>query len=348
MDTAARLTISLGAIAANWRLLAGLHPGQAVAGVMKADAYGLGAQAIGPALYAAGCRHFFVAQLAEGLALRAILGPGPMIAVLNGFSPGAAPDLVPVLNSLGDVAEWAGLGRRAILHLDTGMARLGLAPREQQRLAEAPHLLSGIELLFVMTHMACADDPAHPMNAAQRDRFAAVPLPGVKRSLAASSAMFLGPGYASDLARPGAALYGLNPTPGRPNPMLPVVTLDAPILQLREIRAGTPVGYGATWVAQRDSRIATVAEGYADGYLRSLSGFGWAMLAGTRVPLVGRVSMDLLTFDVTDAPEPCPGDRLTLLGEGVSPDALGLAAGTIGYEMLTGLGQRYDRRWVAG
>lgn len=341
------LTISLGAIVANWRLLGGLQPGQAVAAVLKADAYGLGAAAIAPALRGAGCAHFFVAHKAEGIALRDTLGPGPMIAVLNGFAPGLGCDVWPVLNSLGDVRAWAGLGRPALLNLDTGMARLGLPPAEQQRLADDRGLLAGIDLRYVMTHMACADDPAHPLNPIQRDRFAAAAFPGVARSLAASSAMFLGPGYASDLARPGAALYGLNPTPGRPNPMRPVVTLTAPILQLREIPAGATVGYGATWVAKRDSRIATVAAGYADGYLRSLSGQGWAMLAGVRVPMVGRVSMDLLTFDVTAAPPPAPGDSLVLIGPGVTADDLGLAGGTIGYEMLTGLGKRYHRRWIA-
>ncbi|WP_431281751.1 alanine racemase [Humitalea sp. 24SJ18S-53] len=341
------LTVSLGAIVANWRFLGGVQPGQAVAAVMKADAYGLGAEAIAPALRDAGCAHFFVAHKAEGLALREVLGPGPMIAVLNGFSPDLGCDIWPVLNSLADVRAWAGLGRPALLQLDTGMARLGLPPAEQRQLAGEPGLLAGIDLRYVMTHMACADEPAHPLNAIQRDRFVAAVFPGVKRSLAASSAMFLGAGFASDLARPGAALYGLNPTPGHKNPMQPVVTLEAPIVQLREITAGTPVGYGATWVAKRDSRIATVAAGYADGYLRSLSGQGWAMLAGVRVPLVGRVSMDLLTFDVTDAPRPNPGDRVVLIGQGVSADDLGLSAGTIGYEMLTGLGPRYRRVWVA-
>lgn len=343
-----RLTVHLDAIVANWRLLGGLHPGQTVSAVMKADAYGLGAAVIGPALRNAGCRHFFVAHRAEGVALRQAIGPGPMIAVLNGFAPDDS-DLVPVLNSLADVSAWSGLGREAILQLDTGMARLGLDEAEQAILAGAPSLRDGIALRYVMTHLCCADDPAHPMNEAQRLRFAeaCAPYPGVPRSLANSSGLFLGAGHATALARPGAALYGLNPTPGHPNPMRPVFTLEAPILQIRQIRAGESVGYGAAWTAARPSRIATVVAGYADGYLRGLSGRGWAILAGRRVPLVGRVSMDLLTFDATDGPEPAPGEMVTLMGPGVAPDDLGHAAGTIGYEMLTSLGARYDRAWTA-
>ncbi|PZW42278.1 alanine racemase [Humitalea rosea] len=343
-----RLTVNLGAIIANWRLLGAMHPGQTAAAVMKADAYGLGAAAIGPALRDAGCRHFFVAHRQEGVALRQAIGPGPMIAVLNGFAPDDS-DLVPVLNSLPDVNAWSGMGREAILHLDTGMARLGLDAAEQMILAGAPSLRQGIVLRFVMTHLCCADEPAHPLNEAQQERFAAAcaPYPDVPRSLANSSGLFLGAGYATALARPGAALYGLNPTPGQPNPMQPVVTLEAPILQIRQVRTGESVGYGAAWTATRPSCIATVAAGYADGYLRALSGRGWAILAGRRVPLVGRVSMDLLTFDATDGPEPAPGEMITLMGKGVAPDDLGHVAGTIGYEMLTSLGARYDRAWVA-
>jgi len=343
-----RLTISLGAIVANWRMLDAMHPGQAAAAVMKADAYGLGAAAIGPALRDAGCAHFFVAYRQEGVALRRAIGAGPMIAVLNGFAPDDS-DLMPVLNSLEDVRTWAGLGREAILHLDTGMARLGLDPAEQAILAGAPSLRAGIGLRFVMTHLCCADDPIHPLNEIQRQRFAeaCTAYPEVPRCLANSSGLFLGAGYATALARPGMALYGLNPTPGRPNPMRPVVTLEAPILQIRHVRTGESVGYGAAWTAPRPSRIATVAAGYADGYLRGLSGRGWAILAGRRMPLVGRVSMDLLTFDATDGPEPAMGDMVTLMGPGVTPDDLGHAAGTIGYEMLTSLGARYARVWAA-
>lgn len=353
------LTIDLPAIVANWRDLAARGAPGAVAGVVKADGYGLGAIEVGRALRGAGCRHFFVACLAEGLALRAALGAGPMIAVLEGFAPGEDGDaaLVPVLNALGDVVAHAaagraaGVARRAILHLDTGMARLGLDAAEQARLAADHTLLAGLDLLYVMTHLACADDPGHPMNAAQAARFAmaCAGLPPMRRSFANSSGMFLGPAHASDLARPGCALYGINPTPGVPNPMRQVMRLDAPVLQVRDIAAGDPVGYGAAWAAQRPSRIATVAVGYADGYLRSLSGRAVGECRGRPVPLVARVSMDLTTFDVTDRPDIAVGDRITVLGgAGCTPDEAAALAGTIGYEMLTGLGSRYHRDYIRG
>jgi len=200
-----------------------------------------------------------------------------------------------------------------------------------------------------MTHLACADEPEHPLNAAQAARFraACARLPQAPRSLANSSGIFLGPDFASDLARPGCALYGINPTPGAPNPMRQVVRLEAPVLQVREIPKGASLGYGATWIAPRPSRIATVAAGYADGYLRALSGRGIGNFAGRTVPLVGRVSMDLITFDVTDAPDLAPGDMIELIGPGNTPDDLAARAGTIGYEILTSLGARYRREYGA-
>lgn len=349
------LTVDLSAIAANWRTLCARHPGGAVAGVVKADAYGLGAAPVARALLAAGCRHFFVAHLAEGLAVRQAIGPGPMIAVLNGFAPGADENagLVPVLNGLPDLAAHAAVARGrgqampAILHVDTGMNRLGLDARELDLLAEDPRRLAGLDLLYVMTHLACADEPEHPLNAAQAARFraACARLPQAPRSFANSSGIFLGPQFASDLARPGCALYGINPTPGAPNPMRQVVRLEAPVLQIREIPQSASLGYGAIWTAPRASRIATVAAGYADGYLRALSGHGIGKLAGRAVPLVGRVSMDLITFDVTDAPAIAPGDMIELIGPGNTPDDLAARAGTIGYEILTSLGARYRREY---
>jgi alanine racemase len=366
--TQAVLTVDLGAIVANWRNLCARHPGGAVAAVVKADAYGLGAAAVGPALAGAGCRHFFVAHREEGVALRAAIGPGPMIAVLDDFPPHhtAAREaaLVPVIGSLRERDAWCTASLRTgerrqgvILHVDTGMARLGLDAGEQAALMEADpaDALGGLEILYVMTHLACADEPDHPLNALQAERFAAFcdqVLPGVPRSFANSSGIFLGPRFASDLARPGCALYGINPTPGRPNPMRQVARLEAPILQVRDIPAGATVGYGASWTAPRPSRIATVAAGYADGYLRALSGRGVrGMLAGHPVPLVGRVSMDLTTFDVTGVPEEAqPGARITLIGDapGIRPDDLAAAAGTIGYEILTSLGACYRREYRRG
>jgi alanine racemase len=359
MDPSAILHIDLAAIAENWRLLAARAAPGAVAGVVKANAYGLGADKVAPALRAAGCRHFFVAHLAEGIALRETLGSGPVIAVLNGFAPGADGDaaLVPVLNSLGDVLAHAAAGRsagqarRALLHLDTGMARLGLDAVEQARLVADHSLLAGLDLLYIMTHLACADEPDHPLNAEQATRFdrACAALPRLPRSFANSSGLFLGADYASDLARPGCALYGINPTPGLPNPLRQVLRLEAPVLQIREIPAGASVGYGASFMAARPSRIATIAVGYADGYLRSLSGQGGAAYRGLMLPLVGRVSMDLITLDVTDVPGLVPGDAVTLIGGAApSPDDLAARAGTIGYEILTSLGARYRRAYGAG
>ncbi|SHK13159.1 alanine racemase [Roseomonas rosea] len=349
-ETAGVLTVDLDAIAANWTALRARHAemgGGEVGAAVKADAYGLGAARVAPALAAAGCRHFFVAQLSEGMALRPVLGPGAMIVVLNGFPPGAdqEAELVPVLNTPGDIAAWSGTGRDVFLHLDTGMARLGLTAAELEALAEDPSPLQGVRLRYVMTHLACADDPPHPMNTAQASRLAALRarLPAAPFSFANSSGLFLGRDFASNLARPGCALYGLNPTPGRANPMRPAVRLAVPVLQVRDIPAGTPVGYGATWVSTRPSRIATVAAGYADGYLRSLSGRAIGRHNWQDIPLVGRVSMDLSTFDVTDHPGIGPGSMIELIGPGNPADEVAARAGTIGYEVLTALGARYRR-----
>lgn len=349
-DGSGLLTVDLGAIAENWKALRDRHAGMGggeTGAAVKADAYGLGAAAVVPALAAAGCRHLFVAHLAEGMAIRPLLGQGQMIAVLNGFRPGEDEDaaLTPVLNTPGDIAAWSGTGRDALLHIDTGMARLGLTPAETEALAGDPSPLRGLNLRLIMTHLAAADAPGHPLSAEQAARFAAARarLPAAPSSFANSSGLFLGPDYASALARPGCAIYGLNPTPGAPNPMRPVVRLAAPVLQVREIPAGTPVGYGATWVAERPSRIATVAAGYADGYLRALSGRATGRHNGQDLPLVGRVSMDLTTFDVTDHPGIAPGAMIELIGPGLSADDLAALAGTIGYEVLTSLGARYRR-----
>lgn len=348
--TRAVLSIDLGAVVRNWRRLGEHHKGGAVAAVVKADAYGLGAAPVAAALREAGCRHFFVAHPDEGETLRDRLGgsaqAGPMIAVLNGFGGRDHARLTPVLNSLADIAAHRG---PALIQVDTGMSRLGLPPAELDALAADPAPLAGVEPLYVMTHLACADEPDHPMNAAQAMRFAeaCTRLPRVRRSLANSSGIFLGPRFASELARPGAALYGLNPTPGRPNPMEPVVRLRAPVLQLREIAAGTTVGYGAAWLAARPSRIATVALGYADGWPRALGGSVRGWLHEAAVPMVGRVSMDLATFDVTDAPPARPGDMIELIGPHQDADAVAALAGTIGYEILTRLGRRFAREYQA-
>lgn len=356
------LDVDLGAVVANWnglRQVAGQEANQgAVAAVLKADGYGLGAARVAPALFAAGCRHFFVAHLDEALAIRPLV-PGAMLAVLNGLWPGTAADyvehgLLPVLGSLGEVAEWdaaatrAGRALPALLHVDTGMNRLGLPPAELEVLAADPDRMRGVAVAWVMTHLVSAEAPDDPANEAQRTRFAAARrrLPPAPSSFANSSGLFLGPGFASDLARPGAALYGVNPTPGRPNPMRPTVRLRARILQVRDVPAGETVGYNGIWTAPRPSRIATVSVGYADGFLRSLSDAAVARFDGAPVPLVGRVSMDLTTFDVTDVPGATAGSWLDLIGPANPVDDVAARAGTNGYEILTGLGRRYARRYA--
>jgi alanine racemase len=341
------LEIDLGAIVANWRALGLRHPSGPVAGVVKGDGYGLGARPIAAALYAAGCRHFFVAYLDEALAVRDVV-PGAMLAVLSGLIPGtedvyAAHDLTPVLGSLDEIARWQ--GREAILHVDTGMSRLGLDARELAVLAQDHGRMGGLTIRYVMSHLVASEVADDPLNQVQRERFAAARalLPPAPASLANSSGIFLGPDFGSDLARAGAALYGVNPTPGQPNPMRGVVRLSVRVLAVRDVPAGATVGYNATWSAARRSRIATAALGYADGFHRSLSGRATACFDGTPVPLVGRVSMDLTTFDVTDHPAVQPGCWLEILGPHLSPDDVAAAAGTNGYEVLTSLGRRFHR-----
>ena len=354
-SAAAILEIDLAAIVANWRILCARHPSGPVAGVVKADAYGLGATQIAPALYAAGCRHFFVALLDEALAFRNQI-PGAMLAVLGGPLPGSeaeylAHDITPVLNSLAEIDAWTAIARRAgrqlpaLLHVDTGMSRLGLDAHELTIVQQDHSRLTGIDLRYVMTHLVASETPAEAINHRQRDRFAAAraALPSAPTSFANSSAIFLGADWGSDLARPGAALYGINPMPGHPNPMHLPVNLRARVLSVRGVRAGDSVGYNATWRAARPSRIATVGIGYADGWHRSLSGRGTAFFDGAPVPLVGRVSMDLTTFDVTDHPAMQPGSWLELLGPAQTPDDVARAAGTNGYEVLTSLGRRFHR-----
>ena len=356
------LTIDVDAVVANWRLIRDKVGARCeAAAVVKADAYGLGADRLAPALAAAGCRTFFVATIDEGIALRRTLSDAT-IQVLGGPLPGSVGDLAghrltPVLNSLEQIGLWAGYaaatGRRmpAALHLDTGMSRLGLDVPAVARLAADPSLLAGIDPVLVMSHMACADEADHPKNPDQLQRFAA--LSGslglaARRSLGASSTIFLGPDYHFDLVRPGAALYGLNPTPDRPNPMAGVVRLHARILQVRDVDTPMTVGYGASHRVTRKGRVAIAAIGYADGIFRSLGNRGFGVIEGERVPVVGRISMDLTTFDVSAlAPERArPGAVIELLGEHQSADALAGDAGTIGYEVLTALGRRYLRTYV--
>jgi alanine racemase len=353
------LTIDLRAIAANYRTLR-RHAGKAAcAAVIKADAYGLGAVQVAPALAAAGCRHFFVAHVGEAVAVRRALRSPAAIYVLNGVLAGEETALrrhgfIPVLNDPGQVERWALAAHRgrqhlpAVLHVDTGMSRLGLSVSDAARLAASPGRLAGIDLRYVMTHLACAEDDEHPLNSEQRDALIRVraAFPRVRASLANSAGIFLGPAYHFDLVRPGSALFGINPRPGRANRLRQVVRLDGKILQIHEVDPPKSVGYGATHRVARRTRIATVAVGYADGWPRSLSNRGSAFIGEVRVPIIGRVSMDLMTLDITSAPPVAPGDTVELMGDRLPVDEVAAAAGTIGYEILTRLGSRYHRAYV--
>jgi alanine racemase len=355
------LTIDLGAIAENYRLLQEQAQTAVCAAVVKADAYGLGAEEVAPVLAQAGCRQFFVAHLDEGIELRRILGPGVTVAVLHGPLAGTesdfvAHDLVPVLNSLDQVRCWAatalvvGTKLPAILQTDTGMARFGLSETDVHTLIDDQQPLDALNVRLLMSHLACADEPGHPANGMQLALFQQLGklLPCRRMSLAASSGIFLGPEYHFELVRPGAALYGIAPQAGRPNPMWPVVRLQGKVVQVREVPVHTPVGYGHTARTTTSSRLATVAVGYADGVLRSLSSRGGAWVNGSHVLLIGRVSMDSIVLDATALPEGSllPGDLVDLIGPDQDLDAVAREAGTIGYELLTSLGARYHRQYI--
>ncbi len=355
------LEIDLDAIVANWRQLAGLVGApERCAAVVKADAHGLGADQVPPAPPAAGCTLFFVATIDEGVALRRAL-PTAEIAVLDGLVPALPGEftsrrLIPVLNDLGQLEAWqrAALpsGMPAMLHVDTGLARLGLSKAEVARLVAEPNRFAGIALAGIMSHLACAEQPDDPMNAAQLAAFRATlaHLPRARASLAGSAGVFLGPDYHFDLVRPGAALYGVNPLPRPPNPMRQVVQFKAKILQVRDVDRGEAVGYGATHRMDRAGRIATIAVGYADGWLRSSSHRGSVGIAGQRAPVVGRISMDLMTIDVTaiDPAAARSGAFVDLLDAAYGVDEAAAAAATIGYEILTSIGRRALRLYRGG
>ncbi|MGY6634252.1 MAG: alanine racemase [Alkalilacustris sp.] len=341
----ASLTVDLSAIVANWRALDRLGP--STAATLKADAYGTGLAPVARALAAAGARSFFVAIAEEGAALRAILGPGPEIAVYAGHMDGDAPllrdaALVPLLNAPEQLSRHlADLpGHPFGVQLDTGMNRLGMEAADWARLA--PTLLDAGPAL-VISHLACSDDPGHAMNEAQLAEFRRMTDGlGLRRSLAATGGILLGPAYHFDLTRPGIGLHGAAPfTDGRP-----ALHLALPVIQTRPVMVGETVGYGTTWTAARPSRLATVAAGYADGIHRVLSNRIALWHGATPCPVVGRVSMDLITVDITDLPD-TPA-ALDLLGPHQGVDSLAEAAGTIGYELLTALGARYARRHVGG
>ena len=360
------LTVDLAAIAANWNALAGMTVPVECAAVVKGDGYGCGLEPVTRTLYRAGCRTFFVADIPEGRRVRAVASDAA-IYILNGVMPGsaqafAADYLRPVISSTTELAEWdAFVATRnwrggGALHVDTGMNRLGITVDEA--VAIAPRLQSenhGFTLL--MSHLACAEIPGHPMNDRQIRLFREVRMlyRGVASSLANSSGIFLGGTAYCDLVRPGVALYGVNPTPAKKNPMRPVVELKARIIQVRTINKGDTVGYGAAFTATRPSRIAIVAVGYADGFLRSAAAArgkpaAEVVVAGKRCPVAGRVSMDVLAVDVTDLSDGAVrrGDFATLIGGRLSVDDLAAGMGTIGYEVLTHLGRRYHRVYKGG
>ena len=354
------LTIHLGAIAENWRALARRAQPAECAAVIKADAYGCGIEPVARALHRAGCRTFFVAHLSEGRRARPA-APDAAIYVLNGLLPGTAPayadaDLRPVLGSASEIAEWhaftaTGWQGGAALHVDTGMNRLGLPPDEAVAMVQSG-ALRGLRLTLLMSHLACADEPAHPLNGRQIGSFAELraAFSALPASLANSSGIFLGPDAHHDMVRPGVALYGANPTPGHANPMRPVVRLEGRVIQLREVAEGETVGYGAVWTTRRPTRLAVVSIGYADGFIRAggasdSRGGAEAIIAGHRCPIAGRISMDLIALDVTDVPDTAVrrGSLVAFLDDTIGVDELAAHAGTIGYEVLTSLGRRYAR-----
>jgi alanine racemase len=360
------LTVDLDAIVANWRKLEKSAVPAECAGVIKADAYGCGLDPVARALAGAGCKTFFVATLDEARAARAVL-PQASIYVLDGFFQNsgdayAGIDARPMIGDLNELAEWDVFCRRsgwaggAGIHIDTGMNRLGLTIAEAQGII--PRINAGDHgIMLVISHLACAETLNHPLNARQLASFREIAslFSGVPASLSNSSGVFLGPAFQFDMVRPGAALYGVNPTPEADNPMQGVVELKARIVQIRNVEKGDSVGYGGTWSARRPTRLAVVSAGYADGYFRaggSNDGTRGAevVVAGKRCPVAGRISMDLIAVDVTDLEKSAVrrGHMVTLIGEGITVDELAHHFGTIGYEVLTGIGRRYARIYKGG
>ena len=355
------LTVDLDAIVANWRKLEKTAVPAECSAVIKANAYGCGIEPVARALAKAGCKTFFVATIDEARAARAA-APSSALYVLNGFMQNtgeayAKVDAKPVIGDLNELAEWDVFCRRngwsggAAIHIDTGMHRLGLTLAEAQGLI--PRINAGDHgISLVMSHLACAESLHHPMNARQLATFREIAslFTGVPASLSNSSGIFLGAPFQFDMVRPGAALYGVNPTPEADNPMQGVIDLKARVMRIREIERGDSVGYGATWTARRPTRLAIVAAGYADGYFRAGgSNDGTrgaeAVVADKRCPVAGRISMDLMAIDVTDLEKNAVrrGHLVTLIGEGVTVDELAHHFGTIGYEVLTSLGARHTR-----
>lgn len=352
---AGALVVDLDALARNYRRMRDAAAPAECSAVVKADAYGLGLAPVAARLALEGCKRFFVATIGEGCELRRLL-PDAAIYVLEGAPDGSAAalrgaGLTPVLNSLEQIACWAAAGGgRAVLHIDTGMCRLGLTAVEVETLAARPALLDPVDVEYVMTHLACADAPEHALNAAQLLEFERLRrlLPSAPTSIGASAGIFLDREHRGDLVRAGIGLYGGNPFSDRACPVEPVVNLRARVVQVRDVTCEGTVGYGATYALRPPCRIAVCAVGYADGYPRAVGNRCDASFEGARVPVVGRVSMDLTCLDVSALPEGAirPGDYVDLIGGAVTLDEVATAADTIGYEILTRLGPRLERRYI--
>ncbi|HWD13258.1 alanine racemase [Pseudochrobactrum sp. sp1633] len=355
------LTIDLAALRANYQIISKAISPTRAAAVVKADAYGLGADKVAPQFYAAGCRDFFVAHLSEALKLQPHIGKDAVIYVLNGLQPRteklcADSNIVPVLNSLEQVRNWVDLSRSlnrklpALLQLDTGMSRLGLSEQELQELLANLSLLEAIDVKFIISHLAAGDNVQSPQNHAQLERLQAALklLPHYAVAFSNSGGSFMEHNYHFDLARPGIALYGGAPQENRPNPMQPVVSLQVRVIQCRTVPANTLVGYGGSYETKAETRIATIAVGYADGWPRHLSNKGSAWYGDVRLPVIGRVSMDSITLDVSALPEGTLklGSLVELIGPHQTLEQVAQEAGTISYEILTSLGNRYHRIYI--
>lgn len=357
-----RLTVDLAALCANYRQIAAQVAPAQVGAVLKANAYGLGAAQAATALQAVGCRDFFVALLQEALLLKPLLGAGANLYVLNGVAPGeegfcARQGIRPVLNSLGQALRWRdaarvlGAPQAAAIQLDSGMSRFGLSPAEAEALAAEPGFRAEVDVTLLMTHLACAETPSATANQAQLERFTALSTrfgPGLRLSIANSAGCFLAPEFHGDLVRTGIALFGVEPGAVASGPLRPVVRLEARVSQVRTVPAGAGVGYGLTYTTTTETRLATLAVGYADGWPRRLGGRASAWFGDTRLPIVGRISMDSMTVDITSlAPDALDeGDYVELIGPHADLRAIADDAETIPYEILTGLGARLARRYV--
>ena len=360
---AARLTVRLGALKANYREIARRVGAAKVAPVVKADGYGTGMAAVSRELAGVGADTFFVARLQEGIDLRKAL-PKVRIFVLDGLKAGTASlyranNLTPVLNALDEISEWSAAARDARIKLDagiqidTGMSRSGLPRTDTETLAgEASARLNGINVSLWLSHLSCSDDPKHKMNRAQLERFRAAlaKLPPAPASLSASGGIGLGRDYDFDMVRPGIALYGGNPQPALPNPYHVVARLTGRVLQVRRVDLGDTVGYGATFTAGKPLKLVTVSLGYADGLSRALAGRGQAVLGGVRVPFAGRISMDLAVLDATNVPDAAckRGVEVEFFGDTISLEEIADAANTVNYEIITGIAARVPRVYVEG